>query len=404
MDLMTQTRPVHVPSMTFEDLVTRVAFELQSATGDLVASLPGPVRRAVDLERTLHLERKLAWQVFRLSRSSSLSELANVPSLPSALRVIDAGRAQGVPEPIVQRVRAAFERFENLAVDHCGDRAGMLSMVTGLTHGRSEGVELRVRKGLFRGNAHVWGIRADRQVRTLIYEPGGPGEETLRAVLISGNLGLQGLRRSEPLVISSWLSVSPVQSGNLAHAAPASTPKFELLPQFCSPNLPEVSHVPNKLGMVEAEMLIPVTGRTGALSLYLTQSSPTAGDARTAGAGAGMFISVPAAEVVNELLVPAGYTSPATARVALFGRRHHPERAGEERTYDLLPQSVPVTYLGRSTRAAPIDGVPRHAEVVQHVLERDRLLGREFDIYRCRVRYPVLHTFVVLRVDGVGST
>lgn len=383
-----------------------VAYELRSSTAALTASLPGPIRRAVDLERALQLERKLAWQIFRLSRSTGLGELSNVPSLASAVRVAEAARSQGVPEAVTQRVRAAFERFESLAIEHCGDRAGMLSMVTGLAHGRSDSVELRVRKALFRGNAHVWGIQAERLVRTLIAEPNGPNGETLRTCLISGNLGLRGLRRCEPMVISSWLTLSPVEAARLGAVnagpggEPTTAPPFELLTDFCSPNLPSPAQVPSKSGRVEVEMLIPVTGRAGALDLYLAQAGPTAGDARVVGSGAGMFVSVPTEEVIIELLVPAGYTSPATARVALFGRRHHPEQAAEERAYDLLPQRANVAYLGRLPVPPSIDHVPRHGEVVRHVLERKGHWGREFDMYRCYVQYPVLHTCIVLRVDG----
>src|SRR5262249_27179082 len=160
-------------------------------------------------------------------------------------------RARGVPESVLDQIRAAFERFENFAIEQCGDRAGLLSMVSGLTHGQSEGVDLRVRKAFFRASAHLWGLQADVQVRSLISEPAGPKDETLTGVLVSGSLGLQGLRRSEPLTISSWLNRSPMDAAEGQAGAPqngdqALTPQYELLREFCSPNLPDVTHVPGK--------------------------------------------------------------------------------------------------------------------------------------------------------------
>jgi hypothetical protein len=389
----------------FEEAVGKVIEDLLGAVRDLTRALPESIRRAVDLERALRIERKLAWQVFRLSRATGLAEATNIPSLASAIRVCDAARARGVPAPVLEQFKGAFERFENFAIEQCGDRAGLLSVISGLTHGQSENMDLRVRKSLFRGNAHSWGIQADVQVRTLIYEPSGPADETLRSTIVSGNLGLQSLRRNEPLTICSWYSTSPLSDkgavSGVGLIGGAQGPQFELLREFCSANLPEVIHVPGKAGAVETEMLIPAGGRAGAVTIYLTQTTAIK-DARAAGAFAGIFISVPSTELITELLVPAGYTSPASARVAVFGRRHHPERVFEERSIDLFPQRESAVYLGRLTSSPAIDTAPSHQEAVRHVLDRRGLLGRQFDIYRCRVQYPQMHTLVVLRVDGVN--
>jgi hypothetical protein len=404
MNVMARGDAVQVPIVPFEEAVGKVIEDLQGAVRELTRSLPESIRRAVDLERALRIERKLAWQIFRLSRAAGLAESTNIPSLASALRVCDAARARGVPEPVLEQFKRAFERLENFAIEQCGDRAGLLSMISGLTHGQSENMDLRIRKSLFRGNAHSWGLQADVQVRSLIYEPSGPADETLQSIIVSGNLGLQSLRRNEPLTISSWYTTSPLDNKGVPGADPAEPaprPQFELLREFCSTNLPAVTHVPTGSGSVETEMIIPAAGRAGAVTIYLTQTTAIK-DARAAGAFAGIFISVPSTEIITELLVPAGYTSPASARVAVFGRRHHPERVFEERSIDLFPQRENAVYLGRLTSSPAIDTAPNHQEAVRHVLERRGLLGRQFDIYRCRVLYPQMHTLVVMRVDGVN--
>ncbi|MFT3686911.1 MAG: hypothetical protein QM783_18650 [Phycisphaerales bacterium] len=38
--------------------------------------------------------------------------------------------------------------------------------------------------------------------------------------------------------------------------------------------------------------------------------------------------------------------------------------------------------------------------MVETVVKEHSLLGRRFDIYRCRVKYPVLHSVVRLRVNA----
>src|SRR3954468_1712033 len=113
MSLMMGGQAVHVPTVSFDEMAGRVMEDLQVAVREVISSLPQAVRRAVDLERALELERKLAWQVFRLSRATGLSEVTNVPSLGSGLRVAAAARARGVPDPVLERFRQSFERFES---------------------------------------------------------------------------------------------------------------------------------------------------------------------------------------------------------------------------------------------------------------------------------------------------
>src|SRR5688572_8757273 len=98
--------------------------ELQQALGDLVAGLPEPIERAVDLENALRVDKKLGWQVFRIVRSSSLAEVANVPSRRSASRFLSAAKARGLPSATIENVRAAFRRFDEFAAEHGGDREG----------------------------------------------------------------------------------------------------------------------------------------------------------------------------------------------------------------------------------------------------------------------------------------
>ncbi len=399
---------VQIPFEHFEEAAKDVMIDLHSSMNDLISALPGTIRRAVDLERALGVEKKLAWQAFRLSRGSGIGEMANIPSLASAARLSEAALARGVPATVAERVSAAFERFESLVVEHCGDRACLLSMVSGLGYERRERTEVRVRRAHFRSSAHLWGVQARSQIRTLIYCPTGPKGETLEAILVSGNVGLQGMRRGEPVTISSWLSPlhkpgaenAPL-TGGVDGAGPGPTPGFELLTPFCSEALPEMTHVPARSGVMETEMVIPSAGRVGALTLYLSQRSATEGDARERGAGGGMFVSVPVEEIMIELLVPAGLTEPATARVAVYGRRHHPERVFEERRVDLLAQHESVSTFGPNDRAPGVECSPRHQEAVRFVLAKYGLTGTCFDVYRCRVKFPVLHTLVVIRVDPI---
>ncbi len=402
MRMMSTASPVVVSVPPFESTATAIMDELQASLGSLVTDLPEPIRRAVDLERSLRLEKKLAWQVFRLSRSVGLREIANVPSRAGLERVIEASRRKHVPKQITDRISKALERFEDFAETQCGNRIGLISMVSGLTHQKSDQFELKVRKAYFQAASHVWGMQARMQIRTAIaHNPDPVYTDSQDEVLISTDLDMQRLRLSDPLVVVRWvLAEGPedcrdhvIPEGRTKNGDPVNHP-VELLPEFCSQPLPKIVAKRGEDGLVENELIVP-PGRAGAVTLcssQLTERSRIDYNGR-------MFITMPVEEIVWELLIPAGLSNPATARAAVYGRRPHPERVLEERPVDLLPQRETVTYLGAMESVPALDGVPGHPDSVRHVLQKLGWLGMRFDVYRCRVRYPVLHTLVVAQVD-----
>jgi hypothetical protein len=56
---------------------------------------------------------------------------------------------------------------------------------------------------------------------------------------------------------------------------------------------------------------------------------------------------------------------------------------------------------GEAEKAAParLPGEPAHAEAVREAIHRAGWAGTKFDVYRCRVEYPVLFTMFAARVD-----
>src|SRR5262245_60755168 len=197
-------KAIEVPAPSFEAAAAAVMTELQTSLSELLSSLQGTIRRAVDLERSLHLDKKLAWQVFRLANTTSLVEAVNVPAPPSVRRLIDAARRRKVPRETVDRVAAAFERFEELVVHHAGDREGLNTLLSSTSSGKNDQYEAKVRRSLFRANAFIWGSQVQTQIRTVIWHP-RPDAAFEDVALIMGDIGMQRLRESEPLSIVRWI-------------------------------------------------------------------------------------------------------------------------------------------------------------------------------------------------------
>ncbi len=394
----------------FHVAVEQVLTALQLSISALVGALPGPIARAVELERVLDLDKKLAWQIFKLSSAGGLDRVSHVPARASMKRLIAASERVGVDRAVLDSVWSAFERLENFAELQAGGRQGLMSMVSGFSGESSEQYELGVRKSMYEANAHVWGLRAQMQTRTVICCPRAGKDLERREVLVGGNLGMHGIRRGEPLVVSSWVkSYDEIAEAPISHlateAAVVSSGRraFRLIDEFCTHPLPEMVERRTPSGATETEILIPPTGRLGAINMHFWQELAPASPATPTtprASVAGMFVSVPAAEVVVEMLVPAGECDPSSARVTIFGRRHHPELAFEERRVDMLPQHEAVSYAGPTSELMPVNGSPHHHAAVARTLERLELTDVKWDQFRCRVRFPVLHTVIVLRVDA----
>jgi hypothetical protein len=394
-------------SARFEDAVVLVMSELKGALAELVDRLPGSSSRGVDVARSLGLDNKLAWQVVRLATAAEpVGEIENVPSAPSVRRLLAAIRKQAQARSSAERVERAFASFEAFTARHGTDRESIVSMVNGLSSHKDEAFDLKVRETVFKGQAYLWGLRAAMMCRTSITLPCAPGEPVKR-VIVSGNVGVQRVREGATVTLSSWarrgVPGSQVSAEALAQFGEEKEPGFEFLEKFCTQPLPQMMPRASVKDTLEIEMLLPTVGGAGAVTMYMTHTIESGTDPRVLPVGLRVLVSMPVEELVTDLMVPEGWTSPATARVMVYGRRHHPEHVFDERTIDLLSQREKIEHVGVRTGVPEISGAPQNAEAVAYELERNGCKGVRFDVYRCRVRYPVMHSLVAAYAGAWGN-
>jgi hypothetical protein len=415
--------PVAQGSRSFEDTALQVMGRLRTTLTDLFAALDGesgPISRAVDVERTLKLDKTLAWQVFRLSQASDLGETANVPSRTSIRRLLEAARRRRVPKEVLDGVFEAFAEFEAFVETHGGDRHALISMVSAIgglsgADSQRDQLDLRNRKMRFKADTHIWGVQSRLQVATAIHRVRpGPGQ-IVDVISAKTEIGLRRLRQNAPLTILRWVASrndpaaagSPTQSPVGPDGSPLAVPGvtthgLELFPEFCTQPLPQTlaaAHLDGS-GATETELAIP-PGRTGEVTLTTGQLSERIGHGPQSITAVGQFCTVPVETKIVELMVSEGRTDPTTARVVVYGRRTHPEQVYALRPDDILPQRETVTHLGVLEAAPRVTGDPRHEEAIRAILARYGWLGTRFDVYRCRVQYPVMHSLVYLCVDSL---
>ena len=391
--------PPTTEGMPFEQAARGAMEGLASALADVLASLPEPIERAVDVERALDLDKNLAWQVFRLTRSQTPAEIAKVPAPRSMQRLISQARKRRVPAPVIERLSAAFDHFEAFAASQAGDREALASMVRSFSDDTDDQEEVRLRRTLYRGNAQVWGLRLRQFVRSTIFLP--TCDDPARAageIMLSAHLDLEQIRPDSHAAIVSWAR----PSGHMGKdGTPGVEPSFTLHEEFCSRPLPRMVQRPSVGSGLETEMILPAVGRPGATTLYTSQALPLVKVDQLDRFEAGNIFCIPVETVVFDLMVPAGWSDASSARAACYGRRYHPEHVFERRPADMLPQRVALQALGEFRgQMPPVKGAPRHAEAVARVLADAGHADVPFDVYRCTVKFPVLHSLLALGVEA----
>lgn len=379
--------------------------DLRQALADVLGCVPGRHQRAVDVERALGLNKKLAWQVFRILNSETLSDIANVPSAASARTLMAAASERGVPAGVLKRVARAFERFDEFATTQAEDRAGLVTLVSRLGSTPNDAYELNIRKNAFRAMSHLWGAKCQMAVRSEIAFRNRRFPQARDVAAVSAEIGLQRMRENEPLGIVRYLGTDYTPGAKAE--TPAPPPKqmaaamvdhgVDLLHEFCTQPLPRMEPKPSVWGGTETELIFPA-GRLGALTIYSSHLRECAEMSPTFDMRA--YVTVPVETIVLELLVPAGMADPRTVRGGAYGCRTHPEHVYDERSTDLLPQKETATCMTNLERVPPLPGSPMHNKAMEHVLEKCGWLGARFDVFRCRIQYPVLHTLVCLWVDA----
>jgi hypothetical protein len=177
---------------------------------------------------------------------------------------------------------------------------------------------------------------------------------------------------------------------------------MEWIPEFMTEPLPDLVPTASSDGQRLTEVNFPPSGRAGAVTLYTSQRDLDGARGAQADYGLNHAVSTPTEILELELLVPEGLSDPQTVRANVFGRRSDPARAIELRTVDLLPQREVAIFLGALDRLPALGSVPRHHEAVEHVLGKLGWLGMRFDVYRCSVPFPIMHTTISLSVNGVA--
>lgn len=362
----------------------------------MIDAAPGEIARATDLQHALSIRAPLAWQVFRLARSTSALGCVSYAPLPDAMAgVFEAARRARWPKAEVEGAERAYLAFEEFVKRHAGDRGTFDGMVSGLAGGSNEQVEVKARRAAYRASAQLWGMQSAVTYRCLIASVTTEGAPSISAI-IQGTRGARALRPGRSLPICRRTITMTMADESIPEITPE--PKGTgLLEDFCSANLSRVTT--KRRGSVAHDFIeLSGVGLTAETDVFLFTKFGMGLDDTEPTIGLTSMIRVPTECFIADLLVPAGSMDPETAAVRVCGCLEDVSAAENAEPEYVLPSSHRAVHLGRSLDALLCKELPRCPELLRFVL---RDLGRsreEFDLIRCRVMYPTLHTCVGLDV------
>ncbi len=400
-----------------------VLASVRAAFARVVDALPVRVARPVDLSEALGLHRKLGWQIWRILDAENPYEASQYLPGENAIRsFLHAAARRGVPHPLIQEAERAAAGIDTLVDTHAGDRASLDMMLGSLAGTARQAEELR-RRDAFRGNSFIWGIQARTRLFTSIVAPGKG--DTLDVAVLDGLIDLRRNRAEAACVLSeTWvrdsasrpgapIEMEPLWPGGGAEGSPFAKNAIEggadpALP----PVVPEFSTCPPEMmlpirvgeGHVRVELERGPVGETGAITCITGQVFRNVGcrwrRENDATSDFAARVNKPSEVLVHDLIVRRDLFGPIEPSARVFSELSGPVVEQESlRQLEQLPMSVTVKQLGRGPDMASTADVPRYSELLRRAFERLGWDGADFDVYRARMRYPVVPSSVVLTFD-----
>src|SRR5688572_24493512 len=394
----------------FEQQATVVLRRLRAAVSAVIEAVHGAdsIERAADLQRALDLRSTLAWQVYRLAYAAGpLAEASAIPGTTAMTRFFEAAAARGAPAPILSRARKALAEFKAVVHAHAGDRSAFDSMLSGIHGTGAPQIDLAHKRAAFKANSHIWGVRAKAQLACFVFQPSRDAPDRLDLLGIRGLIGLRRLRRDASWVIARVrLFDADVQKPQRLDPGSAIDPVDDdsggvpLLRRFCSQPLPKFKRVPAGNDFVNVELdangignQSAITGLIGDVYHGLYQRYR---DAIRSIHYMRSQVRTPVEVLVHDVLIYDGLFGGRPPELRVYGDHRGVDPAAPDREIDALRLSESVAHLGRGADVLATPDVPRYAEMVRYALGRAGWDPERFDVYRCRVEYPVMPSTVSL--------
>ncbi len=392
-----------VDSATFENEASAVLGALKSAVANVLASF-GDVHKPADLQKTLALDWKLSWQLFRLAGSGLdvLSAGPHVPTPPAVAKFLAAAVTRGVVPLKIERARTEFDRFEQLVARHAGDRLSFNSMIAAAAAMDDEWEvgDTQHRRNTFRGMSHATGLQAKVKLGCNIFNYGRTSS-LIDVATLTGYLGLR-MFRPLPLVQVFRSRLAEVVDSEQLTRDPLDiegTGSGYLLENFSSRPLPAFSMRDVDAGWVVGQLENPLVGNLGVSTLLFgivyrnLRSEPESQSV----ASVEVSVDKPVELVLNDLLAAPGLVGEKQPHAEVFlGNNLSNAVVLPGDIVPLIGNFTPER-LGTGPDALANPSVPDYPEMVRAAAKRLDWNVEDFEAWRIRIEFPTYSATVRMR-------
>lgn len=385
----------------FDDRAAAVVGRLKVALANMIAAVPGRVERASDLQRRLGIPSTVSWQIFRVAHDANpVTAGAYVPKAKAMRGVLSAASKHGVPEPLVVMVAEAFEAFEAFVDDAAGDRESFGIIASdAMPEEEAELINLPQRRALFRANAHVLGVHAKTSFVCSLLHPTADGRHMDFAAL-HGYVGMRRFRRDATRIIAAarlsdddeTVAVEPLD--DLTSLAGG----WSLLTRFSTQPFPPLQTGVAPDGFTETELVSDAVGNastvTYAVGGIVRNARRYCREPGEMQMSRHAITLKPVEIMVHDVLVHENLFGPLKPKSFVC---HGALHSGFRLSAHPLPLRTTVLRLGKGPDVMHTRDVPRYTEMVRWACSRAGWDPDRFDVYRCRVEYPVSPSTLVVQ-------
>jgi hypothetical protein len=383
----------------FEDGAVEVLSALRKTLGRAVNAIPG-APRAADLRRVLGLDAALAWQIFSIGNAEDVIAVGRlVPKAKAMERFIRAARDAHVDEQIMADVEKSYLEFDVWVREHAETRETFAAILSALRPPETA-PWTKLRRTAFRANCGVWGVSVQTSVHCAVFHERPTGE--LDSLSLRAQIGVRGYRAgvgvSMSAMLRTWGGSEP----------PPETPSAnvmidgaELLPEVCSKPLPSFERRTLPDGSTRDYLVIEGLGRESEATVWWRSFNGNfPGGSRKPPHGCSCRCSDPTETLLIDLLLPKGWSDPKTLGLRILGpdSKFVPQRRPTD-----LPFEGNASHLGTRLQSMYTPAAPEYAALVEKEIAARGWQQTVFDIYRCVVRYPILHSFTLMYLGVEGA-
>ena len=161
----------------------------------------------------------------------------------------------------------------------------------------------------------------------------------------------------------------------------------------------------SEAGDVQTELVVNGVGNESAVTYMLGDvarnlKGPYSDDTKPA-LQSHAWVRVPVEVLISDTLIHEDLYGLLTPTASVYADHDRSPRAQTFQVSEsnLLPMRVSAVYLGKGPSVLHTKDIPRYPDMVQSAFDRLGWDGERFDVYRCRVVYPVMPSTVVVDID-----